>query len=229
MRQWIAFVSACVLAACSTSQPPPPPQPQIVREAPVELAPARPGTSLADLARASDAYAQGIRGSVEIRVAAGRLESRGDSHLVDQWTRVLTWMRDEDRGLRDCTADYWATPLEFMRSSGDCEDFSIAKFMALRQLGMRNEDLRIVVLTDQIRRTIHAALAVYVPGEILILESLSNIIFSHRSYGHYIPHFSLNETGVWEHHGRTVVPIAEGLSEFPLLACFAPPVGGPPA
>ena len=36
----------------------------------------------------------------------------------------------------------------------------------LRQLGVANDKLRIVVLTDQIRRIIHAVLAVYVPGDI---------------------------------------------------------------
>ena len=31
--------------------------------------------------------------------------------------------------------DYWATPLEFLRRSGDCEDYAIIKYVSLRQLG----------------------------------------------------------------------------------------------
>ncbi|MFQ6016751.1 MAG: transglutaminase-like cysteine peptidase, partial [Kiloniellaceae bacterium] len=31
--------------------------------------------------------------------------------------------------------EYWATPTEFMSRSGDCEDYAIAKFFALRELG----------------------------------------------------------------------------------------------
>jgi len=42
------------------------------------------------------------------------------------------------------TADYWATPLEFLQShGGDCEDFAIAKYLTLRELGVPIELLRI--------------------------------------------------------------------------------------
>lgn len=32
--------------------------------------------------------------------------------------------------------DYWETPAEFFQKSGDCEDFAIAKYFALRDLGL---------------------------------------------------------------------------------------------
>jgi predicted transglutaminase-like cysteine proteinase len=38
---------------------------------------------------------------------------------------------DQNYGQRD----YWATPLEFLRRSGDCEDYAIAKYVTLRELG----------------------------------------------------------------------------------------------
>lgn len=159
-------------------------------------------------------------------VSARELPLTGQLHSVNGFFNQWPYLSDEAVYR---TTDHWATPFEFMRRSGDCEDFSIAKFMALRQLGVANDKLRIVVLTDQIRRTIHAVLAVYVAGDILILDSLSDGIYSHRTYRQYIPHFSLNETGVWEHHGRTVMPVAQGLPDFPMLACVAPPIGAPPA
>ncbi len=38
--------------------------------------------------------------------------------------------------------DYWATPLEFLgRDKGDCEDYVIAKYFALRSLGVSSEKL----------------------------------------------------------------------------------------
>ncbi|MDQ6966781.1 MAG: transglutaminase-like cysteine peptidase, partial [Mariprofundaceae bacterium] len=41
-------------------------------------------------------------------------------------------------------ADYWATPVEFLATNGgDCEDFSIAKYFTLRELGVPDEQLRI--------------------------------------------------------------------------------------
>ena len=48
-----------------------------------------------------------------------------------------------------------------MRMSGDCEDYAIAKFFALRQLGFGAEQMRIVILWDEIRGIGHAVLAVY--------------------------------------------------------------------
>ena len=96
-------------------------------------------------------------------------------------------------------SEFWATPREFMKRSGDCEDYSIAKFFVLRDLGFSNDQLRIVILKDRIRGIGHAVLAVYALGDILILDSLSDLIFSHRKYRHYVPQYSMNETTRWAH------------------------------
>ena len=95
--------------------------------------------------------------------------------------------------------EVWASPEEFLVRSGDCEDFAIAKFFALRQLGFADDDLRIVVIYDQIRGIGHTVLAVYDPTDILILDSLSSFIGSHTRYRHYIPQYSMNETTRWAH------------------------------
>ncbi len=96
-------------------------------------------------------------------------------------------------------SDYWATPEEFMRYSGDCEDYSIAKYFALRQLGYPLEQLRIVVLHDSIRNIGHAVLAVYREDDAYILDNMSNQVLSHRRYQHYSPYYSLNENNRWAH------------------------------
>src|SRR5438128_9405500 len=42
--------------------------------------------------------------------------------------------------------DVWASPLAtFARGAGDCEDYAIAKFVALRRAGVGPNDLRIVI------------------------------------------------------------------------------------
>ncbi len=96
-------------------------------------------------------------------------------------------------------SEYWASPLEFLRRSGDCEDYSIAKFFALRQLGIGNDQLRVVILFDRIRNIGHAVLAVYEGSEILILDSLSDAVLPHWRYKHYQPQYSMNETTRWAH------------------------------
>src|SRR5205085_4685008 len=48
--------------------------------------------------------------------------------------------------------DFWASPLAtFSRGAGDCEDYAIAKFAALRLAGMAADDLRILILRDAAR------------------------------------------------------------------------------
>jgi predicted transglutaminase-like cysteine proteinase len=108
------------------------------------------------------------------------------------------WPYKIDRELYG-VSEFWATPQEFMKRSGDCEDYSIAKFFVLRDLGFSNDRLRLVILKDRIRNIGHAVLAVYASGDILILDSLSDLIFSHRKYRHYIPQYSMNETTRWAH------------------------------
>jgi len=99
-------------------------------------------------------------------------------------------------------SEYWATPTEFMARSGDCEDFAIAKYFALRELGFKNDEMRIVILMDQIRNIGHAVLAIYNDNnETLVLDSLSNLIVPHDRYKHYLPQYSMNETTRWAHLG----------------------------
>lgn len=108
-------------------------------------------------------------------------------------------------------ADHWATPLEFLAKSGDCEDFAILKYVSLRDLGVPEADLRIVVLRDTLRDLPHAVLAVRLDGETLILDSLSDAILRPSRLPHYEPHYSVNETHRWAH-----------------LRPLALPTGGPP-
>lgn len=95
--------------------------------------------------------------------------------------------------------DYWATPLEFLRRSGDCEDYAIAKYVSLRQLGFGAEELRLVVLHDIVRDLPHAVLAVYLDGEIYILDNLTTAVLRQEQVSHYVPYYSVNETTRWAH------------------------------
>ena len=111
------------------------------------------------------------------------------------------WPYKQDRELYG-VGEYWATPKEFMTRSGDCEDYPIAKYFALRKLGFEKEELRVVILMDEIRGIGHAVLAIYVENDILILDSLSNLILPHSRYKHYVPQYSMNETTRWAHVGE---------------------------
>jgi predicted transglutaminase-like cysteine proteinase len=95
--------------------------------------------------------------------------------------------------------DYWATPFQFLRKNGDCEDYAISKYMALRDLGVAAEDMRIVVLNDLNLRIAHAVLAVYVNGKPYILDNQISTVVPATSIRHYQPVYSINENGWWLH------------------------------
>jgi predicted transglutaminase-like cysteine proteinase len=97
--------------------------------------------------------------------------------------------------------DYWAAPEEFLTLSGDCEDYSIVKYFALKQLGFDSRDMRIVVVKDRIRNVGHAVLAVYLDHTAYILDNLSNLVLPHETYSHYLPQYSVNEAQGWAHIG----------------------------
>jgi predicted transglutaminase-like cysteine proteinase len=95
--------------------------------------------------------------------------------------------------------EYWATPGEFLRLSGDCEDYSITKYYALRQLGYPVEKMRVVLLKDTIRNLSHAVLAVELNGDTMILDNMSDLVLTHKKYTHYLPQYSVNENYRWAH------------------------------
>ena len=126
---------------------------------------------------------------------------------INRFFNRWPYRQDQDIWQRN---DYWATPLEFLRHSGDCEDYAICKYFALRYLGFKADQLRIVVLRDTIRSITHAVLAVYLNDDILILDNLSNPVFSHRRYQHYVPQYSVNEHHRWIHikpRSKTPLPL----------------------
>ncbi len=93
--------------------------------------------------------------------------------------------------------DYWASPEEFRRISGDCEDYAIIKYFTLKELGFEVEDMRILIVRETIRNIAHAVLAVYFEGDILILDNLNNSLLSHTRYRNYDPQYSVNEQFRW--------------------------------
>src|SRR5260370_12666877 len=69
--------------------------------------------------------------------------------------------------------DVWSPPLATLaKGAGDCEDYAIAKFVALQGAGVSADDLRIVILLDDIREEDHAVVAAPLDGNWLMLHNL---------------------------------------------------------
>ena len=122
-------------------------------------------------------------------------------HVNSFWN---TWPYKEDI-VNWGVEDYWAIPAEFLKKSGDCEDYAIVKYFTLKELGIPRENMRIVVVRDTVRNMAHAVLAVYMDGDAYILDNLSNAVLSHSRIRQYSPQYSVNEVGRWAHlKGRKV-------------------------
>ena len=102
--------------------------------------------------------------------------------------------------------EYWATPIETLaKGKGDCEDFTIAKYFALREAGISNEQLRLIYVKAKIggpHSTVtqaHMVLA-YNPepdAEPLILDNLITAIRPASRRPDLQPVFSFNSQGIW--------------------------------
>jgi len=73
--------------------------------------------------------------------------------------------------------DYWETPYQFLEKSGDCEDYAIAKYMALQQLGVHDDDMMIIVVSAKNMGGIgHAILIVFLGDDGYVLDILNRTV-----------------------------------------------------
>ncbi len=96
-------------------------------------------------------------------------------------------------------ANHWETPFEFLARGGQCQDYAIAKFMALEELGVPEDDLRFAVVRDAYLGADHAVAIVYVEGEALVLDNLATDVRPDRAIARYVPYYSINRIGWWYH------------------------------
>ncbi len=103
--------------------------------------------------------------------------------------------------------DYWATPFELMAAgAGDCEDFAIAKYFALRSLGIGDDHLRLMyvrVRTASLNQA-HMVLAYYplADAEPLVLDNLVAEILPASARRGLRPVYSFNGKGLWQAKAR---------------------------
>ena len=94
-------------------------------------------------------------------------------------------------------ADLWSAPLAtFASGRGDCEDYAIAKYVALRESGIAAEDMRVLLARDLAVREDHAVLAVREGGRWMILDNRSMAPIADSDARSFMPLFALDHDGV---------------------------------
>ncbi|MCX9158576.1 transglutaminase-like cysteine peptidase [Niveibacterium sp. 24ML] len=147
-----------------------------------------------------------------------------DSNETDALRRVNEFFNRRVRFVEDAQvwgqADYWATPIELLgKGAGDCEDYTIAKFFTLRELGVPEHKLRLIYVKARIGgpassvTQAHMVLGYYETptSQPLVLDNLISDIRPAAQRTDLLPVFSFNAEGVYA--GGTVSSV-ERLSRW---------------
>ena len=101
-------------------------------------------------------------------------------------------------------ADYWATPIEMLGSyGGDCEDYSVGKYLSLKEIGIPIEKLRVTYVRALRLGESHMVLAYYPTpdAEPLILDNLTGDIKLASQRTDLEPVYSFNDDDLWTSGG----------------------------
>lgn len=133
-----------------------------------------------------------LRGLRHVLVRARGLSPTQQIDLTNQFINRRGW-RMERRSVDD-----WRTLGEFLRRGGDCEDFALAKYLVLRELGFAADDLRVVIAYDWKTRDHHAVLAIRDAGQARLLDVEGGTRHG-TANPNYRYRYALNEVSIWDH------------------------------
>jgi predicted transglutaminase-like cysteine proteinase len=107
--------------------------------------------------------------------------------------------------------DYWASPFEFLGvGAGDCEDYAIAKYFALRAVGIPDKKLKIVYVILKSRRfeEAHMVLNYYhkPTSTPIVLDNAIKTLKLASKRKDLKPIYSFNASGLWQakNKGKTL-------------------------
>jgi predicted transglutaminase-like cysteine proteinase len=145
------------------------------------------------------------------RYAGQRKDARpSEAELLSEVNRTLNRIRFVEDAAHWKEVDYWATPAESVGSNGaDCEDFSIAKYFLLKELGVPIARLRMTYVKATKLNQAHMVLAYYArpDAEPLVLDNLEDTVRPASQRTDLIPVYSFNDEEVWiEARGRSGSP-----------------------
>lgn len=112
----------------------------------------------------------------------------------------INQLRFEDDEVHWQQADYWATPIETLATNGgDCEDFSLAKYLTLSEMGLAEQCLRLTYVKALSINKAHMVLTYQCqPGDTpLVLDNLIENILPAEQRTDLLPVYSFNAKGLW--------------------------------
>ena len=150
---------------------------------------------LADATTCSPAAARFVEIVKEAREHEGRVRlnfvNQRENNAIRYTSDMTQW----------ATPDEWSAPLgggkgSFETGLGDCEDYAIAKYVALRAAGVPAKQLRVLLVRDNIARLDHAVLAVSEEGRWFILDNRWTAAVEDNDVRRFTPLLALDDQGV---------------------------------
>ncbi|MCI5061094.1 MAG: transglutaminase-like cysteine peptidase [Alphaproteobacteria bacterium] len=131
---------------------------------------------------------------------AAFIDSLRDDSPIRQLLKVNLWFNGfpykQDNWVYSAN-DHWASPAEFLENGGDCEDFSIIKYLTLRRLGFPANSMKIAIVYDIYSGTDHAFLVVEHGDEEYVLDNRENMTVASHYTERYKPYYAFNEEQIW--------------------------------
>ena len=177
-RLSLLFISLFLIVGCSTT-------PKIPDTAKPQKIPVK-----TDAEKRIDAWKELI--NTQQNIAEDRKLS-----VVNDFINRLNFVDDIDHWGQE---DYWATPLETIRTNGgDCEDFVIAKYFTLKYLHVPEERMRITYVKALSINKAHMVLTYFLTpeSEPLVLDNLDKEIKPSSQRKDLVPVYSFNAEGLW--------------------------------
>jgi predicted transglutaminase-like cysteine proteinase len=121
----------------------------------------------------------------------------------------------------------WSSPLDsFATGAGDCEDYAIAKFVALRMAGVSPDDLRIVVMRDTVHGEDHAVAMARLDDRWLTLDNRRMAMVEDADLRNYRPLFVIDDHGVMKYDDLPPPASASRQDSAPVMTVnYAAPTG----
>lgn len=154
--------------------------------------------------RVGELYQPDHRGRIRLAQWEALMDEYASLDVDQQLDAVNRFFNDRLRFEHDLTiwneSDYWASPMQsLVAGAADCEDFTIAKYFTLRQLGIDETRLRLTYVKATEQNQAHMVLAYYASptSTPLILDNLIDPILTATQRDDLVPVYSFNARGLW--------------------------------
>ncbi|WP_424631380.1 transglutaminase-like cysteine peptidase [Bradyrhizobium sp. SYSU BS000235] len=93
--------------------------------------------------------------------------------------------------------DHWTSPLATLAAgAGDCEDYAIAKLVALHEAGVSRDNVRLIIMRENATGEDHAVVAARVDGRWHILDNRFFVMVEDAEISKYTPVFAVDAEGI---------------------------------